>query len=568
MALQWLAWFGAPLVFSGITAGYVSVLGGFLGGLMVFLWWVFFSRAPRIERWGGALLMIVAMAATPYILHKSIATGMMGMMFPIYAVPVLSLAFVLWAVVSRYLSGALRPIAMVAAVLVACGGFGLLRIDGIAGDGAPDFEWRWTATAEEQLLARAGDQPAPSLADPPEMEAAPEWPGFRGPGRDGVVSGLRIATDWSSAPPVEVWRRPVGPGWSSFAVAGDLIYTQEQRGEQEVIACYDAAAGEPVWLHGDPTRFWEANAGAGPRATPTLSGGRVYALGATGILNALDARDGSVIWSRNAADDTGVEIPPWGLASSPLVMDDLVIAATAGKLAAYDRATGEPRWMGPDGGWGYSSPHSLTFDGVPQVVLLNGAGAVSVAPSDGTVLWEHDWRSDGIVQPALSEDGDLLIGAGSGIGTEVGLRRVAVVHQSGQWTTEERWTSIRLKPYFNDFVVHDGNAYGFDGGILACVELGEGKRQWKGGRYGHGQVVLLPEQDLLLVLTEGGEVALVSATPDRFSEVARIPAIEGKTWNHPAVANDLLLVRNSEEMAAFRLPLEAGRTVGNQRVSR
>ncbi len=165
-------------------------------------------------------------------------------------------------------------------------------------------------------------------------------------------------------------------------------------------------------MHRDAARFWESNGGAGPRATPTLSNGRVYTLGATGILNVLDAGDGSVVWSRNAATDTGTEPPGWGFAGSPLVVGDVVIVATSGKLAAYDLATGEPRWLGPDGGGGYSSPHLVTIGGVPQVLLLSGEGAISVAPADGTVLWKHPWSAGaGIVQPALTADGDVLIGS-------------------------------------------------------------------------------------------------------------------------------------------------------------
>jgi outer membrane protein assembly factor BamB len=553
VTLQWLVRFGLPIV--APDALEFCIAGGVLGGLAVVVWWAFFSRAHRFERWGAVALMIVALGAASRILHPSIATGMMGMVFPIYAIPVLSLAFVVWAVATQRLSDGLRRVTMVATILLACGVWTLLRTNGITGDAASDFAWRWAETAEERLLAHANDKRAAIPSAPPAATTAADWPGFRGPHRDGVIPGVQIETDWSRRPPVELWRRPVGPGWSSFAARGGLLYTQEQRGSDEVVACYNVATGEPVWTHRDAARFWESNAGAGPRATPTLGNGRVYAFGATGILNALDAGSGAAVWSRNAASDTGTKVPEWGFASSPLVVDDVVIVAVAGKLAAYDLATGKSRWSGPDGGAGYSSPHLLTIDGVAQILLMSRRGATSIAPADGTLLWKYPWPSDiRIVQPALTSDGDVLMSAVSAAGG-TGMRRVAVVRGTGRWTVEERWTSAGLKPYFNDFIVHKGHAYGFDGSILACIDLKDGRRQWKGGRYGHGQLLLLSDQDLLLVLSEEGELALVAAAPGQFTELARFPAIQGKTWNHPALAGDVLLVRNSQEMAAFRLSL-------------
>ena len=403
-----------------------------------------------------------------------------------------------------------------------------------------------------QLLVK-GDEPlavAPVPAAPVVAKTGADWPGFRGPQRDGVVRGVRIATNWSASPPVELWRRPIGPAWSSFAVHGDLLYTQEQRGNDEVVACYSVTSGKPVWKHRDAVRFWESNAGAGPRGTPTLNDGRVYTLGATGVLNALDAANGAVVWSRNAASDTGAKLPGWGFSSSPLVLDNLIVVATAGKLVAYDLATGEPRWYGPDGGSGYSSPQLFTIQGVPQIVLLSGTGATSVSPTDGKKLWEYPLPpSARIVQPGLTAEGDVLTHDGEG--NE--MRRIAVTQGPGGWTVAERWASFGLNPYFNDFVVHKGHAFGFAGSNLACIDLKDGERKWKGGRFGNGQLVLLPDQDLLLVLSEEGELALVAATPNQFTELARFPAIKGKTWNHPVLVGDVLLVRNGEEMAAFRL---------------
>src|SRR5262245_26693763 len=388
-----------------------GVLGAVLGALLIAVWWLFFSRAPWVERLGAIAMMAVALIATRPLLHASIAGAGMGMLIYMLAIPVMSLALVAWAVASRSLRDGPKRASMAAAILLACGSFTLVRTGGIDGEGTSDLHWRWTRSPEERLLSRDGDG-IDSLASPPSAPTpgkVAEWPGFRGAGRDGVIRGVRIETDWSRTPPVQLWRQPVGPGWSSFAADGDLLYTQEQRGDDEIVACYRVSTGEPVWRHRDAVRFWESNAGAGPRGTPSLAGGRVYTLGGTGILNVLDAGTGALVWSRNAASDGKKEVPQWGFAGSPLVLESLVVAAVAGKLLAYDRATGEPRWSGPDHGGSYSSPHLATIDGVAQVLLMSDAGTTSVSPDTGTVLWEHAWSGGGIVQPALTADGSVLI---------------------------------------------------------------------------------------------------------------------------------------------------------------
>jgi outer membrane protein assembly factor BamB len=528
------------------------MLGGLLFGLIIIVWWAFFSRAPRFERWGGLILMIIALFTVRFFLHETIARAGMGWLFPILAIPILSLAIVAWVLVSRRFPDVIRRLTMVVTILLAIGGWAFIRTGGLNNEGDSDFRWRWSKTPEEQLLARVEEDPeSPPLALD-TAESGLFWPGFRGHHRDSIIRGVRIKADWSESPPVELWRRPVGPGWSSFAVQGGLFYTQEQRGEDETVSCYNIATGNPVWRHQDTARFWESNSGSGPRGTPTLHEDRVYTLGATGILNVLDALDGSVVWSRNAAEDTQTQIPVWGIASSPLVVDDIVIVAAAGSLIAYELVTGEPRWSRPAGGDCYSSPHLLTIDGVRQVLLLNETGAIGLTPLDGTLLWEHSWPGHPIVQPTLIADGDILISADE----RSGVRRLTISQGPGGWSVEERWTSARLKPYFNDSVIHDGHAYGFDGPRLSCIDILDGTRKWKGGRYGRGQIVLMADQDLLLVMSEKGQLALVMATPDEFMELTRFLAVEGKTWNHPVLVGDVLLVRNSQEMTAFRLSLE------------
>jgi len=564
-----------------VAADY-GLIGSGVGVFAIILWWLFFSRAPWLERAGALVLMAVAVAAIRPFIHTSIAGGAQGGLQYILSMLPISLLLVAWATGTRHLSTPARRAAMAVAILAGSTSVALLRTDGMGGAAMFQLRWRWTPTAEERLLAEVKDDPSAPPARPEPIaepvapvETAPattvpaltaateaavpprkpaEWPGFRGPARNGAVPGVKIVSDWSASPPAELWRRRIGPGWSSFAVDGDFIYTQEQRGDDEIVACYRLSTGEPVWRHRDAARFYESNGGAGPRGTPTLGNGLVYAFGATGVLNALDARTGAVRWSRNAAADTKEETPVWGFSSSPLLVGGVVVVATAGTLAGYDSATGKPRWLGSPHGFSYSSPHLVTLDGVAQVLLLAPPGVFSVSPSDGTMLWEHTWEGGGIVQPAVTPDGDILVSGVAGTGGS-GVRRLAVRRDGGTWTVQERWTSNGLKPYFNDYVVHNGYAFGFDGTILSSIDLADGTRKWKGGRYGAGQLVLLPDQDLLLVLSEEGGLALVSATPDKYTEIARAPALEGKTWNHPVLVGDVLLVRNGEEMAAFRLAL-------------
>jgi outer membrane protein assembly factor BamB len=591
-AILLVLWIALPRVWA--NGGAVAFLGGVIAGLLIVLWWLFLSRAPWRERVAAVVLGIAGVAGAWFLVHPSISNAMMGMMLPIYSIPVLGLALVAWAVAARRLSGPVRWASMAAAVLGVSATFALVRTDGITGEGLSQLKWRWTPTAEERLLASQGALPAPVTvpeptpattpaaaveAEGPPAAAAPssappagvparaaqshaahvEWAGFRGGRRDAVVDDVAIATDWTASPPVELWRRQIGPGWSSFAIAGDCIYTQEQRGDDEIVGCYRLSTGDAVWMHTDRARFWESNGGAGPRATPTVHEGRVYAMGATGLVNALDARTGRRLWTRDAAADTGAKQPGWGFAASPLVVDGVVVVAASGRLIAYDAETGTPRWKGPTtGGGGYSSPHLVTAHGVNQVVFLRGGGAVSVSPTDGSVLWDYVWEEGAsIVQPAVTPDGDLLIAGVDAMGG-LGLRRLSLARDASGWKLTEKWTSRGLKPYFNDFVVHKGHVYGFDGSILSAISLETGERAWKGGRYGNGQMVLLRSQDVLLVLAEDGDLALVSATPEKFEQVARVRAIEGKTWNHPVLVGQVVLVRNGEEMAAFRLQAPAG----------
>lgn len=540
--------FGVPIVQP--EAIELTVFGQLIMGLLIFIWWAFFSRVPRSQRWMAILLIVVAHIATRFLLHESVQKAGLGFLFPILAIPIMSFFFVVWAVLSHRLSETNKRISLIITVLLVCVGWMFVQTGGVDAYLNQDYSWRWEVTPEDQVLEQdSAGETTSSIAVLPE-DGKPEWPGFRGALRDGKVYGVKFNTDWTTAPPKKLWQRPVGPGWSSFTVFGPVFYTQEQRGEEELVSCYKVDTGELVWAHRDEARFWESNGGAGPRGTPTLHNGRLYSLGGTGIVNVLDASTGELIWTRNGATDTETKVPIWGFSSSPLIFEDLVLVGVAGSLIAYDITSGEPRWsINEEKNECYSSPHLATIAGVEQVLFHNVAGIFSVTPSDGKVLWKHDWEGCPIVQPTLLPKDELLIS----IDDRAGMRRLAISQKGDDWEVEEKWTSTQIKPYFNDSALLDGYIYGFEGRSLVCIDVKDGSRKWKGGRYARGQFIMLADQALLLVISEKGKLALVKAQPTEFSELATVPGIKGKTWNHPVLVDDILLVRNAAEMAAFRI---------------
>jgi outer membrane protein assembly factor BamB len=522
--------------------------------LLFSVWWWCNRRIPLGDRVSGCLLVLAGGVAVAPSCHRSVQFGL-----PTVGLPVALTLLTLWLLVVQWTGFAWKRLGLLVVLALSWGFFALIRIDGLNADLQSTTRWRWTPTPEEALLAEMARAPqaAPSPASQaPLTLSAGDWPAFRGPDRDGVIPGITIATDWSAAPPKRLWRRRVGPAWSSVIVIGDRLFTQEQRGEQEMVVCYEASTGNEVWAHADPVRFLETVSGAGPRATPTFAGGRLFTVGATGILNCLEAATGQRYWSHDVAAEVLAKPPMWGYSSSPLVVEDRVIVFAGGEgsrnLLAYRTDTGELAWAAPASHDSYSSPQLATLAGRRQCLLLGDRGLTAVDPDTGTVLWQFGWTQAGAPRTVQAHVlGSSRVVAGTLSGPGVGL--VDVTQEGDRWTVAEVWATTRMKPEFPDFVVHQGHAYGFDGATFCCLDLASGKRRWKDGRYGRGQVLLLPEQSLLLVISEQGEVLLLAADPERHRELGRFRALAEKTWNHPVIAHGRLYARNAEEMACYEL---------------
>ena len=461
-----------------------------------------------------------------------------------------------------------------------------VRVEGFTGEMLPILSWRGTPTREDQAEQFRNSQPRPAEqvaaagvttaeASPPLVATAADWPAFR---RDlmGVAAGPELRTDWETQPPRLAWKHPVGLGWSSFAVVGNLAFTQEQRRGDEAVVAYDFHSGVERWAHTDPARFTEAMGGDGPRATPTFYDGRLYTLGATGWLNALDPSTGHRLWSVNILEDSGAKNIEWGMSGSPLVYDDVVVVNPGGPngqaIVAYDRHTGKRVWADGSDQASYAAPELVELGGQRQLLIFDGTGLSGHDPADGKQLWEFPWTTApkvNAMQPIPTGPDTVFVGNGYSVGSVLlKIKSDSAEFESGNphsektagtgWSAEPVWQTRQFRLKFNCPVYRDGYFYGLDEGILTCLNAETGKREWKGGRYGFGQIVLVGRQ--LLIQAETGEVVLASADPAGHKELARFQALEGKTWNHPVLCRGRLLVRNGAEAACYEFAPETSLT--------
>lgn len=415
---------------------------------------------------------------------------------------------------------------------------------------------------EEQHKQPAEAPPAPPVVEKPVSDSAPAvarlpkayWTDFRGPNRDGHYKEREILTKWPDGGLKELWRQPVGGGYASFVIADGKAFTIEQRRDEEVAAAYDMETGREAWTNSWKALFEESMGGPGPRATPTWRDGKVYALGAEGELRCLDDETGKTIWAKNILRDNGASNLQWAMAAAPLVVDDKVIVLPGGSpgksVAAYNKLSGEPVWKALDDRQSYTSPALVTLAGQRQLLIVSAERAMGLTVEDGRLLWEYPWSTSFDIsasQPLIVSESRFYISAGYGHGAAV----VEVSRDGDRFQAKAVWENTRMKNKFNGAVLHEGYIYGLDEAILACVDVATGEQKWKGGRYGYGQVLLASGH--LIVITETGDLVLVKATPERHEELAGFSAISGKTWNNPAISNGKLLVRNTREMACYRI---------------
>ncbi len=439
-----------------------------------------------------------------------------------------------------------------------------VRVHGIDGNRIPILEWRWSSRASSAASVPRGSSSNPNgiesatrpVGNSPAVRPEASFPQFLGPSRNGILPGPALFEDWTKRPPELIWRQPVGEGWSGFAVQGSDAVSLEQDGDNEVIVCRELTTGNVRWRQAYPARYDNPSAGTGPRTVASIEGDFIWTTGATGMLTCTDRRDGRVVWQHNCLKDANAAVPEWGFSGSPLIHGNWVIVPSGGvngkSLTAYDKRSGAIVWSSGNDVTGYSSPVLVTLGGTRQILSFSHAGITGYSASDGRQLW---WRATAqipnVAVPLAVDDSHVLISSGYGFGAE--LLEVKP-NAAGVWSASQTWRSIRMKSKFANLILREGHAYGFDDGTFACIRLSDGSKAWKDGRYGHGQV--LQVGNLLLATTESGEIVLIDPSPEGLRERTRFRVLTGKTWNPPALAGDLLLVRHDREAACFRLPIQ------------
>jgi outer membrane protein assembly factor BamB len=426
--------------------------------------------------------------------------------------------------------------------------------------------FRWQPDIQDELRARLAAPHDASIAlTAADLEiAAEDFPRYRGVHADGVAPAVASPMNWTASPPKEVWRTPVGWAYSGIAVAGKVAVTIEQRDDNEAVVCYDRVTGKELWAYSYKAKFEQTPpmGGHGPRSTPTVCDGDVYALGAAGHLVCLDGTNGKPRWPVvNIVDDNGAKKAQWGMTGSPLIVGNLVVV-NAGidsannqkqAVAAYDRQTGKKVWARGEYAAGYSSPLLAKLDGVEQIVLFDGNGVAGMDPADGKELWRYPWptwQDMNIIQPLILPDDCVFVSSEATNGCAL----VQVKESGSTWAAKEVWKNRNLASRFANPVYHEGHIYGLSNGKLCCLDAANGRRTWKGDESFESGQLLLTGNTLVVQAEFTGEVFAIAADPGEYRELGRIKVFRGsRTWNTPSLAGGRLYLRNHEEMVCYEL---------------
>lgn len=373
-----------------------------------------------------------------------------------------------------------------------------------------------------------------------------DWPNFRGPNHDGISPETGLKKTWSEPIPL-LWERAIGSGFSSFAAVDDRVYTCGTQDAKQVAFCLKADDGEVVWQVVIGDEYKDASGGDGPRATPTVDGGKVYILGAHGNLLCLDAASGKEIWKHAFTHP-----PQWGYSGSVLIEGELAVSSGGednGALVAFDKTTGKIVWRQGDDPAGYATPYPFDYEGMRYILGFTGESAMMVEAKTGREVWRMKWQTDWKVNAAspIVHDGHLFLS--SGYTTGAGLFKLR--KEGDRLATDEVWRSKVLLNKFQSCVLYEGNLYASDQKSLKCVDFMTGEMRWEIRRVGNGTVLLA--EGHLLVLTEQGQLQIGKANPAGFEPTTTGEILSGRCWTIPVLHDGRLYARNLERAACFNL---------------
>jgi len=387
--------------------------------------------------------------------------------------------------------------------------------------------------------------------------SAQDWPQFLGPTRSGVYPGNDLAAKWPPGGPPVLWKKDIGQGFATPSVSQGRLILFHRVADKEVVEALDAATGRPVWSFDYPTHYRDDfGFDEGPRAAPTIAGGRVYTFGAEGMLHCLDFASGRKIWSLDTFHQFQVEKGFFGAAGAPLVDDGRVLMNIGGAgagLAAFDAATGKTLWTVPNQEASYSSPMVATIQGSRHALFFTRSGLVDVDPATGKVRFDLPWhaRMKASVNAATPIVVDDLVFVSSSYGTG------AILLQAGAAGFKKIWSSDdALTNHYSTSVYRDGVLYGFhgrqeEGQSLRAIDFKTGKVRWDVDGFGAGTVTLAG--DKLVIVRENGELVLAAATPAGFQQIAAAKALPPTVRAYPAIANGRIYIRNEKTLVCLNL---------------
>ncbi len=386
--------------------------------------------------------------------------------------------------------------------------------------------------------------------------AAGDWPQYRGPNRDNISTETGLLARWPDDGPALAWTKTgFGEGYSEVAVAGDAIYTLGSRGNDEMLFAIERETGNPKWAI-RTGRNREDGTGNGPRGTPTVDGDHVYALGANGDLVCAKTADGEIVWKLNILEEFQGSNIVWGISESVLIDGEKLICTPGGKAAtivALDKLTGRPVWRSLVQGApqaGYSSPIAIDVGNVRQYVNFVHTAVVSVRASDGEPMWGQRASANGTANCSSPVAADDVVFTASGYDTGGALFRLA--SRSNATASEVVYTTKEMKNHHGGMVLLGGYVYGFDESILTCLDLRTGKPAWQNRSVGKGSLTCADGK--LFLRSEGGPIALATASPEGYEELGRFdqPQRSGRpAWAHPVVAGGRLYIRDQDKLLAF-----------------